>query len=116
MKLIAKLLTGIGVLVGLGYLCCRGVGEKLHLCRKDPDLPISGRLCPIGGGQDSGGSISPGGPGKILRFAIFLTSRSGFPPRFFAAPGSFAPAVRDNKGTFPPASVQKTEMLSREIP
>ena len=32
MKLVAKLLTG--VLVGLGYLCCRGVGEKLHLCRK----------------------------------------------------------------------------------
>ena len=25
---------GIGVLVGLGYLCCRGVGEKLRLCRK----------------------------------------------------------------------------------
>ena len=25
---------GIGVLVGLGYLCCRGVCEKLHLCRK----------------------------------------------------------------------------------
>ena len=34
MKLIANLLTGIGVLVGLGYLFCRGVGEKLHLCRK----------------------------------------------------------------------------------
>ena len=34
MKLVAKLLTGIGVLVGLGYLCCRGVGEKLPLCRK----------------------------------------------------------------------------------
>ena len=34
MKLIAKLLTGIGVLVGLGYLCCRCVGESLHLCRK----------------------------------------------------------------------------------
>ena len=48
--------------------------------------------------------------------AKLLTSRSGFPPRFFAAPGSFAPAVRDSKGTFPPASVQKTEMLSREIP
>ena len=30
----AILLTGIGVLVGLGYLCCRGVGEKLHLFRK----------------------------------------------------------------------------------
>ncbi len=34
MKLVAKLLTGIGVLVGLGYLCCRGIGEKLHLFRK----------------------------------------------------------------------------------
>ena len=34
MKLVAKLLTGIGVLVRLGYLCCRSVGEKLHLCRK----------------------------------------------------------------------------------
>ena len=34
MKLDAKLLTGIGVLAGLGYLCCRGIGEKLHLFRK----------------------------------------------------------------------------------
>ena len=33
MKLVAKLLTGLGVLVGLGYLCCRGIGEKLLLFR-----------------------------------------------------------------------------------
>lgn len=34
MKLFAKLLTGIGALLGLGYLGFRCVGEKLHLCRK----------------------------------------------------------------------------------
>lgn len=34
MKLVAKLITGIGVLAGLGYLCFRGLQEKLHLCRK----------------------------------------------------------------------------------
>ena len=34
MKLFAKLLTGIGVLLGLRYLGFRCVGEKLHLCRK----------------------------------------------------------------------------------
>ena len=34
MKLVAKLPTGIGALVGLGSLCCRGIGEKLHLGRK----------------------------------------------------------------------------------
>ena len=34
MKLVAKLITGIGALAGLGYLCFRGVREKLHLCHK----------------------------------------------------------------------------------
>ena len=34
MKLVAKLITGIGVLAGLGYLCFRGVREKLHLGQK----------------------------------------------------------------------------------
>ena len=31
MKLVAKLLTGIGVVVGLGYLCGRGIGDMLHV-------------------------------------------------------------------------------------
>ena len=33
MKLVAKLLTGIGVLVGLGYLCCR------EMCIRDSHWP-----------------------------------------------------------------------------
>ena len=34
MKVVAKILTGIGVVAGVIYLCCRFVGEKLHVCRK----------------------------------------------------------------------------------
>ncbi len=34
MKMFAKLLTGIGLLLGLGFLGFRCVWEKLHLCRK----------------------------------------------------------------------------------
>ena len=44
MKLFAKLLTGIGVLLGLGYLGFRCVGEKLHLCRC---LLYTSRLLPV---------------------------------------------------------------------
>ena len=36
MKLFAKLLSAAGVLAGLAYLACRGLGSRLHTAhRKD---------------------------------------------------------------------------------
>ena len=71
MKLIAKLLTGIGVLVGLGYLCCRGIGEKLHLFRSNQISPSPGDSAPSAVGRIPGEAFLRADRGKYYALLYF---------------------------------------------